>query len=502
MNIMSFDFFVFIGITLIAYYKFKDLQKYILLFASIIFFANASHLPFIKFVTLSLGILCITYFSAIIIDTVEDKYKKVVALFAILSLGTILFVFKWAYNLANVIKSVFSLDMNISFLELMPILGISYFVLSAIGYILEVSWSSYPAEKNIGIVALFIYYFPQLISGPITRFDNMREKFIKQYDFSYNRFSNGINRMIWGYFKKLVISERFGYQVSTIYLHYESFSALEIYFASLCYAVRLYTDFSGCMDIIIGASELFGIELPENFNCPFVAKSMKEFWRRWHITLGGWSRDYILYPIQMSVPMKELLVVCKKKFGKKIGKRISFYLSMSILWMFIGIWHGGNAYWFLSSGVIPCLVIILSDILEQQFNYIVKILRINRQNIIYKAFQSFRTISIMAFAWIFVCALGVRAGVRVIIHMFSTPLSFDINKLLHVSGLSLGAYGIMILGMALVVIDEYLIYKGSSIVKILNVKPHIIRNGFIYMELLLILFKGLVGTSNFIYFNF
>ena len=363
------------------------------------------------------------------------------------------------------------------------------------------SWSSYSAERNIGIVALFLYYFPQLVSGPITRFENMKNKFIKKYEFSYHSFVNGINRMIWGYFKKLVISERFAYQVNAIYSNFGEFSIIEIYLATLCYAVRLYTDFSGYMDIILGVSELFGIELPENFNCPIAARSMKEFWRRWHITLGEWSRDYILYPIQMSVPMKKLLELCKKKFGKKRGKKISFYISMSILWIFIGIWHGGNAYWFIASGIIPCLVIILSDILEPQFDITVKLLKINRQNIFYKAFQSLQTISIMAFAWIFVCAQGAKAGWKVIEHMVSAPLSLNVTSFMQVSGLSFGGYGIMLLGLTFIAFDEYLIYKGQSIIKYLTAKPYYMKIIFVYVELSLILFKGIVGASNFIYFN-
>lgn len=144
-----------------------------------------------------------------------------------------------------------------------------------------------------------------------------------------------------------MISERFGIIVSAVYGSYGDYSAIGIIGATLAYAVQLYTDFFGCMDIIMGVSGLFGIRLPENFNAPFFAKSVQEFWQRWHITLGLWFKDYVMYPVQISRPVVKFGKKCRKRVGKKAGKKIPFYLSMLVLWFLIGVWHGGTGYYLV-----------------------------------------------------------------------------------------------------------------------------------------------------------
>ena len=214
---------------------------------------------------------------------------------------------------------------DFSWFQFAAVIGISYYALSAIGYLIDVYWESYRAERNIVNVGLFIFYFPQLISGPFTRYGEMAPQFNERTKLDYSNVTNGIRRMIWGYFKKLVISERFGIVVATVYGDYHSYSMIGIAGATLCYAIQLYTDFSGCMDIIMGASELFGIKLPENFRAPFFSQSIQEFWQRWHMTLGRWFREYVYFPLGGSR--------CSK------GKMIR---NLLVVWMLTGIWHGSG----------------------------------------------------------------------------------------------------------------------------------------------------------------
>ena len=258
MSLLSTSFFFFLLITLIIYYLLPKQKIYILLTASLFFYFAVSPASLPKMLGLTAYILAVTYLGAIWIEKSTGKMKTFATSLSVISLVAVLVLLKYLYNLSALFVSIFHLNSDISILKFLPYIGVSYFILSAIGYLLDVSWGTYPAERNLAKVGLFVYYFPQIISGPVTRFQNMKEQFDSPTSFDSDNVVNGINRMIWGYFKKLVISERFALIVTTVYSNYQSYGALDIVIATLCYAVQLYTDFSGCMDIIMGASETFG----------------------------------------------------------------------------------------------------------------------------------------------------------------------------------------------------------------------------------------------------
>ena len=358
MSLVSFDFFVFLAITIFVYYVLRPIQKYILLIASIYFYISISHFETYKLCILMAGIFAVTYVGSMAIDKTDDKYKKFILLSCISLIVTLLFITKYAYNLLSLLGAVFAISSDFSWLKFASIIGISYYSLSAIGYLIDVYWGK-TAAKNPIDVALFIFYFPQLISGPITQFSDMQTQFNQKILLRYDNFAHGIRRMIWGYFKKLVISDRIAFIVSAIFGQYYEFGFLWITFATLCYAIQLYTDFSGCMDIIMGVSTILGIELPENFKTPFYSESVQEFWQRWHITLGIWFKNYFMYPIQKSDFLQGLGKWAKMKLGKKAGKKVPFYISMILLWLLIGIWHGGTGYYFIASALLPATYVNL-----------------------------------------------------------------------------------------------------------------------------------------------
>jgi D-alanyl-lipoteichoic acid acyltransferase DltB (MBOAT superfamily) len=169
--------------------------------------------------------------------------------------------------------------------------------------------------------------------------------------------------MLWGFFKKLVIAERLGMLVDTVYGQYTDYPGAYIWVATACYAFQLYTDFSGAMDIVLGMSESFGIILPENFDTPFFAKSISEYWRRWHITLGTWMKDYVFYPLLRSRFFTNLNQSWKKKFGKKKGKQYATFAGMFVLWFTVGIWHGGDWKYVIGSGLLHWCYIVLEELL-------------------------------------------------------------------------------------------------------------------------------------------
>ena len=503
MTLTSFYFFVFLLVSLVAYYLVKPLQKYVLLVASVYFYIMISSVNTYKLSLLMVYMVGVTYFGAIIIEKCKGALKSVVLGVSIVALVSLLFLLKYAYNILAVINALFNRSADLSWLRFASIIGISYYALSAIGYLIDVFWGNYNAERNPASVGLFILYFPQLISGPFTRYSQMERQFNECTQLKYENIANGMRRMAWGYFKKLVISERFGIIVSAVYGNYFNYSFVGIVAATLCYAVQLYTDFSGCMDIIMGASMLFGIELPENFNAPFFSESIQEFWQRWHITLGTWFKDYLMYPLQKSKLLQNIGKKAKKTLGKKVGKKIPFYLSMLILWILIGIWHGGTGYYFIASAGIPCALLLLSDVLQPVFIRLVNILRINTEAASWHWFRRIRTVLLICICWIVACSNGTRNAINVFRQMFSRVWNYtEFTTVMETFGLNTVDVLIMSIGVVLLYITDRLVYEKTTVFKVMDNQNFAFRVLVIYAEVMTILFYGMVGSSAFIYFQF
>ena len=503
MSLTSFSFFEFLLVALLVFYCVKPIQKYTLLAASIYFYFSISSITKWKLCVIIVAVGLIAYLGAIAIDKASGKLKGFFLLASVLFLAGLLVIFKYAYNVLSVLSSIFNISGNFSWIKFASIIGISYYALTAIGYLVEVYWGNMKSSKNPADVFLFVFYFPQLISGPLTKYGEMHPQFSEMKTIKYDNISMGLRRMAWGYFKKLVISERFGIIVTTVYGNYTGYSMVGIIGATLCYAVQLYTDFSGCMDIIMGTSMLFGIYLPENFKAPFFSESIQEFWQRWHITLGVWFKDYLMYPLQKSKGIQYVGKVSKQILGKKKGKKIPFYFAMVILWICIGIWHGGTGYYFIASAGIPCIYLILSDVLHPVFVRLANVFRINTECISWKWFRRIRTLLLICVCWMVVCANGTHAFIQIVKHMISTPVKYTaINNAFETFGLGVLDLGLMIIGVVLLFFSDLCIYKGKTIFEVTDEQNYLARLAIIYIEVVTILMHGLVGTSSFIYFQF
>ncbi len=504
MSLTSSGFFLFLLITVVLYYALKGkLQKYVLLFASIIFYVQVVTVNRTKVLMVLAYVVLVTYFGALFIDQCKGKLRTIAAMMSVSALVAALFVLKYLYNIAELVLSLFRIGSDISWLHFASVMGISYFTLSAIGYLIDVYWESYKAEKNPFNIGLFVLYFPQLVSGPVTRYNEMKKQFDVRHSLEYQNIACGMRRMAWGYFKKLVISERFAMVGPVIFTNFQAYSGIRIVFAALCYTVQLYTDFSGCMDIVLGASRLFGIVLPENFNGPFLSRTVKEFWQRWHMTLGQWFKDYVMYPVQISKPFVKLGKSCKKRFGKNVGKKIPMYAAMLILWFLIGVWHGGTALYFVASAFIPCFFLITGDLLQPFFTYIIHKLNINTNAFSYIMFQRIRTILLLCTCWIFVCSDVLQNGLNVFKHMVSNFMIIGAQEAtLSLYNLSLRDLELMIGGVLLLVFEHYCLSKQSTVFEYLDKQNKIFKYAVIYAEILIILFYGMVGNSTFIYFKF
>lgn len=255
-------------------------------------------------------------------------------------------------------------------------LGISYYTFSSVGYLLDIYWNKVKCEHNFLKLFLCITYFPIIVQGPITRYD----KLIKQFDqlpaFDYERVCHGIQLMLWGYFKKLVIADRISLYTNTVFDNVGYYAGVEIVLAVIFDAIQIYADFSGCMDIVRGAAQGMGVTLDLNFKQPFFSKSAAEFWRRWHITLGAWFKDYVYMPIAMNPHFMKWTMNIRKKCGARMGQIASTAIPLIIVWLLTGLWHGtGKDY--VAWGIYWGGLIILSSILTPELKKLTQALKID-----------------------------------------------------------------------------------------------------------------------------
>lgn len=288
MSLTSISFIVFLAIIFLLYYTvFRKKQWVILLIGSIVFLVLSCSEPYVLLYVLY-GFL-VTYFGAILIDKCQNEKKRKIVrtVFIILALLTLL-VLKYT-NLFGVtiefISKLFSGDFSWNMLYFLVPVGISYYTIISIGYLIDVYRKTYEPQKNPFKYLLFMIFFPQMTSGPFNRYQDMQEKLYSEHKFEFKNFTLGILRITWGFFKVLVISESMGTICNTIYQDLDTYTGFYILVAACFYTIQLYSNFSGCIDIALGTSKLFDIKMPENFDGPFFSKTMSEFWRRWHITL-------------------------------------------------------------------------------------------------------------------------------------------------------------------------------------------------------------------------
>lgn len=368
MGITSFYFLCFFAVMLILYYCIpKKFQWGFLLACSAAYYLMTGNglLILYPIVSVSVCYLGIRFLAGLPAEQ-EKKRKEVLLITILVNIG-ILVVLKYVnfgiYTIDGIAYLFGRSDALIESVDFLVPLGVSFYTFSLLGYVVDVYYGIAVPQKNFLKLALYGMYFPVIISGPILKYREHGEQFFEPHPFDYRQVSYGLQRMLWGFFKKLVIAERLGVLVNTVYGQYRDYPGVYIWFATICYAFQLYTDFSGCMDIVLGMSESFGIILPENFNTPFFAKSIAEYWRRWHITLGVWMKDYVFYPVLRSRFFTKLNRSWKEKFGKKRGKQYATFAAMFILWLTVGIWHGGDWKFVIGSGLLHWFYIVMEELL-------------------------------------------------------------------------------------------------------------------------------------------
>ena len=413
MSLVSALFLVFVAAVVLLYYVLpKSFRFWVVLAASLAFSAFLGFYTLL-FVLIS-AVLC--YVGGLLSGPSKKTALRNAATIITVVINIALLCAVKYYNVIGLAAERLNLmfgavnGANSFFLYAVPV-GMSFYVLQTTGYILDCRWEKIAPEKNFFKVLLFSTYFPQLMSGPMNTYASLSAEFekAKEVKFDFSRISDGAVRVAWGFFKKLVIAERAAIVVNKIYADHLTYTGWFIPLGVFFFAIQLYTDFSGCMDVVIGVSHMLGIELPENFNCPFFSKNVKEYWRRWHITLGAWLRDYLMYPVLKSTPLIKIGDWSKAKFGKKNGKKVPTYIALLILWFAVGYWHGGLWNYVIGSGILHFIYIVLGMIFEPWFKKIRP--KIGADKLYFRSFQSVRTFILMLTGFVFFRSASVGDAV-------------------------------------------------------------------------------------------
>ena len=505
MDITSVTYIVFVAVSLCIYWIMPTkFQWIVLLVDSLLFyFLNAETYTFIY--------LCFSVFSVwlatLVFEKIEEGRVKKMILFVVIMLNIgLLAILKYMNLVLNTISWV---TMHMSGFRLKTVswatpLAISFYTLQIVAYILNAYWKTTVIEKNPFRLLLFTSYFPLMVSGPICSYDILGKELFEEHRFDYDRVTNGMKRIAWGLLKKMALSNRIALIVDALWDNVEIYHGLWIWIAALGYAFQLYTDFSGCMDIIIGVSQCFGIHLPENFKAPFYSKTIQEFWQRWHISLGQWLRDYIMNPLLKTNLMFSIGQWSKKKLGKKKGKRIPVYLSMLVLWLSMGLWHGNSWKYIIGEGLWFWFAMTLGQILEPCFERWKEKLHI-KDGKLFSTLQVMRTIGVFAVGMLFFRSSSMSVSIQRVGLSFSFGISLaSLKSALTDCIQPLGKAGGVMLGVSflmLTVYDFYL-YRGNNLLLWLNKQKCLIR-WFIYVLVIaIILLSYHVTNTNFAYAQF
>ncbi len=508
MSLFSIDFFIFIFIGCVLYYLIpKKFQWFFLLLLSSYFYASAGlkTLGFILLTTITVWIGAIwiawvdektqkeikslnTKQTIEVKKKMKNKAKRKKQIFfwsvLIINVGILAFLKYINFIIGNLngILTSFQVGELPQFSDLILPLGISFYTFQSLGYLIDVYWGKVKPERNLFKFALFVSFFPQIIQGPIGRYDHLSKQLYSEHKFDIEMLEKAGLLILWGYFKKLVIANRSLFIVNSIFEHPGSYGGALTVFGVLIYSIQQYADFSGGIDIITGIAQIYGIKMAENFKRPYFSQSLSEFWRRWHISLGAWMRDYVFYPLALTKTMSKISKTVKKYLGTTAEKIAPVAIGNVIVFLLVGIWHG--PYWhYVIWGLYNGMIIAVSALLEPVFYKMKKVLHINEKSIWFQYFRILRTFLIVNFGWFFDRCPWVKGSFMMIKNVFTNFHISEINKTSLLDfGLTKLDYIVLLLAILLLFVVSVIQEKtGKSVREMILKKPLVIRWVCIYI---------------------
>lgn len=381
-------------------------------------------------------------------------YQQILILLTILIAVGLLLVLKYTPFILTNLKLLLP---QIQVLKLAVPIGISFYTLQAVSYVIDIYHEKFTAETHLGKFALYMCFFPTIMEGPICRYQQTADQLFSGEAITYHQLTFGLQRIIYGLIKKMVIADRLNLFIKTVYHQYTQYDGGMIALAAIFYTIQLYMEFSGTMDIVIGSAEIFGISLPENFRQPFFSKSISEFWQRWHITLGAWLKDYVFYPISMAKPMKKLTTAARKRLGNHYGPLVAGAIALFAVWFGNGLWHGAG-WKYIFFGMYHFSLILLASLFEPLNK------KIHSRMPLPGYFAMLKTTILVVIGEMFFRAPGLKAGLT----MFKIMVTqFSLESLTNGTLFTLGidAYDLLIVLISLLLLGwiSHLKEKGINI---------------------------------------
>ncbi len=520
MYFISGTFILFLALSVLLYYIFPDRLKWtVLLATSAVFYLSGG---------LAAGLYLLftaatTYTAALILDRLnviradipksekelheknKRQKKSAAAVCLILNFG-MLFMLKYLGFTLDWVGGI--IEHQIAHPDFIMPLGVSFFIFQSSGYVIDVYRDKYRADRNFLKYLLFVSFFPLMVQGPISRHDRLASQLTEGHRPNCDNLKNGIQRIMWGYFKKMVIADRAAVVVSSFFADYDSHGGAVAAFAVLMYCINLYCDFSGGIDITIGSAQLFGITLEENFSRPIFATSLAEYWRRWHITLGGWMRDYVFYPLSLSKTFGKIGKWARGRFGGKVGKILPTAMATFIVYFIIGIWHGAN-FRYIAYGFMNGTIITSSLLLAGTYSKLREKLKINQDSAPWRIFSIARTCFIVFLGRYITRSPRLLVGLELIGRTLN-PFTFGFSEItggaLLTFGLTAADFAIIAVSCAVMLGVEYFCEYHGPLNEILSKKNAFVQWIPMVMIMLAILFFGIMRgsyiSSEFIYKQF
>jgi D-alanyl-lipoteichoic acid acyltransferase DltB (MBOAT superfamily) len=453
-----------------------------------------------KYILILAATIIVDYFAGIYIEKSTGIKRKIILITSIVANVGFLAYFKYFnffVNNLNGLASFLHWNYSLPLLNIILPIGLSFHTFQAMSYTIEVYRGKQKAERHFGIYALYVMFFPQLVAGPIERPQNLLPQLKQPHSFDYARVVGGLQLILWGMFKKVVIADNLAILIQPVFHSPGLYNGPALTIAIILFAFQLYTDFSGYSDIAVGSARLLGINLMFNFNRPYFSKSVAEFWRRWHISLMSWLKDYLYYPLLYS--------------GRRFGK---FWIYSCLVFTFFisGLWHGAG-WKFVAMGLINGIYLVFSQISFKVRKGIVRFLHLNKVPAFHRFLQIIITFGLICISWVFFRAESLTSALLIIsrlktgwinllawsvtrddlTHVFFFTANLDKTRMVQLAGVFLS---LCLLGAV------ELLERRLSLNKFLAERSIIIRWGFYYLVIFAILLFGKFGVEQFIYFQF
>lgn len=472
----SFQFLYFFIVVTSLYFILPHNKRWLLLLVSSCYF-------YMAFVPIYILILAFTifvdYYAAIFIEKSHGKRRKTYLVCSLIANIGVLCIFKY-YNFIDSNLSFllhgFGLSNPLPYLSILLPIGLSFHTFQAMSYTIEVYRGNQQAEKHFGIYSLYVMFYPQLVAGPIERPQNLLHQFREKHDPDYKRVVDGLKLMLWGFFKKLVIADRLALYVNAVYNNSEHHNGMSLLVATIFFAFQIYCDFSGYSDIAIGAARVMGFKLMTNFNRPYFSKSIAEFWKRWHISLSTWFKDYLYIPLG--------------------GNRVAmprWFFNLFIVFLISGLWHGAN-WTYIIWGGINGLYLVMAIITQKWSDKFTNLTRLNKLPLVNNFFQVIITFCLICFAWIFFRANSLPQALDIIEKIASFNGSiYNLNSSVFLFSVS---------AIAFLLLVEFKREYFNNLFSFTYSNHWLIRNLYYAFLITIIILAGVFDGGEFIYFQF